>query len=87
MTFPEYLYRMKAFNLAQVDKHYDMHLSAWLQRKVELTEQKGDKTYYVYKDFKDFFDYEKAINEIDKPKSNLNDRERHLACIAARVNR
>jgi len=52
-----------------------------------LTEQKGDKTYYVYKDFKDFFDYEKAINEIDKPKSNLNDRERHFARIAARVNR
>lgn len=87
MTLPEYLFRMKAHSLARVDKEYDFHLQAWLSRAINATETKGDKEVYVYKSFKDFYDYEKEITSISKPKDkSLNDQHKRMAQIAANLN-
>ena len=58
---------MKSYSLQRVDKEYDYHLQAWLSQQVQATEQRGKKSVPVYKNFKDFFDYEERINEILKP--------------------
>lgn len=59
---------MKSYSLQRVDKEYDYHLQAWLSQQVQATEQRGKKAVSVYKNFKDFFDYEERVNEILKPK-------------------
>ena len=67
MLLDEYLLLMKAYNLKRVDKEYDYHLQAWLSQQVQATEQRGKKSVLVYKNFKDFFDYEERVNKILKP--------------------
>ena len=67
LLLDEYLLLMKAFNLKRVDTEYDYHLQAWLSQQVQETEQRGKKSVPVYKNFKDFFDYEERVNEILKP--------------------
>ena len=67
MLLDEYLLLMKAYNLKRVDKEYDYHLQAWLSQQVQATEQRGKKSVPVYKNFKEFFDYERRVNEILKP--------------------
>ena len=67
MLLDEYLLLMKAYNLKRVDKEYDYHLQAWLSQQVQATEQRSKKSVPVYKNFKDFFDYEERVNEILKP--------------------
>lgn len=61
---------MHAFRLAQIDKEYDMHLQAWLNHQVTLTKEQGKKQVPVYTSFKDFYDYEKNIKEIEKHSGN-----------------
>lgn len=79
--------RMRAFNLARVDKEYDMHLQAWLNHAVTATKEQGKKQVPVYKKFQDFFDYEKRLKEIEKPKRKvLTPHQRRLAKLAAKVN-
>ena len=67
LLLDEYLLLMKAYNLKRVDTEYDYHLQAWLSQQVQATEQRGKKSVPVYKNFKDFFDYEERVNEILKP--------------------
>lgn len=83
--------RMKAFRLAQVDKERDMALQAWMNHQVTATKTTGSgknqKTVSVYKDFESFFDYEKRLKEIEKPKkSRLSPKQRKLAHIATKLN-
>lgn len=88
MTFAEYLYRFKAHGLSRVDAEYDMHLSAWLNQQAGATKTQGDKTISVYKSFKDFFDYEKRIREVDNPKpKKLNNQHKRMARLAAQANK
>lgn len=88
MTFAEYLYRMKAYSLSRVDKEYEMHLQAWLNEQVGATKTKGKESVRVYKSFNDFFDYQKRIEEIEKPKKEqLDNQHKRMAQIAARLNR
>lgn len=85
MTLPEYLYKFQAYRLKQIDKQYDMHLQAWLHVQANSTKTQGEKQVPVFKKFNEFFDYEKRINEIMKPKALSTDQKR-LAQIAARIN-
>jgi len=87
MTLPEYLYRMKAYSLSRVDEEYDMHLQAWLHRDINSTKKQGQKEVYAYQSFKDFFDYQKRIDDIEKPKiASLDQKSKEMARIAAQVN-
>lgn len=53
---------MKAVSLRQVDDDYRTHAQAFLNVCAKAT--KGKKGTPVYKRFKDFFDYEGAINRV-----------------------
>jgi len=59
---------MRAYQLQQIDKEMDMHMQAWLNHQVTASKKKGKKQVPVYSKFKDFYDYEKRINEVIKPK-------------------
>lgn len=88
MTFPEYLYRMKAHSLSRVDKEYDLHLQAWLNEQVGATKKQGKNSVPLYKNFKDFFDYNKAIETIKGAESSsLSDEHKRMARIAANLNK
>lgn len=88
MTFAEYLYRFKAYSLRRVDAEYDMHLNAWLNHQAGATKKQGKDTVSAYKSFKDFFDYEKRIEEVEKTKpKKLNEQHRRMAQLAAQANK
>lgn len=87
MTFSEYLFRMKAHALQRVDNEYDMHLQALIDRSANATEKNGKKTSYVYKNMKDFFDYEKRIEEIEgEQRKPLSETHKRMARIAKKLN-
>lgn len=56
---------MHAYKLKRIDNERDMHIQAWLNYQVQATKPKGKKTVPVYKNFKDFYDYDKNIREIE----------------------
>lgn len=63
---------MQAHSLSMVDRRADMAMEAFIQRAVSATNKKGE---FIYKEFSDFFDYEKEIEAVrnpdsDKPKEN-----------------
>lgn len=59
---------MKAESLKRVDSEYEIHLQAWVSHQVKAEKKQGKKTVPVYEKFSQFFDYEKRINDILKPK-------------------
>lgn len=61
MTLKEYQLRMKAFQLKQLDKEFEIHQLAW-QMNQAGAQGKNGKPYY--KRFKDFFDYEEQERKI-----------------------
>ena len=80
--------RMKAVRLARIDKEYDMHMQAWLNHQVTGTKEQGKKHVPIFKDFKSFFDYEKAIKSVqdDSEKKRLTTKQKLLAKVAAFIN-
>ena len=79
---------MKAYRLQQVDKKNEMHQQAWLNHVVTLTKESGKKQVPVYKTFKDFFDYEKELQEATgtKRKNILSPKQKHMAKVAYLAN-
>ena len=66
MTFPEYKLLMKAVRLKQIDKEYELHLQAYLNLLVKAEKKAGKgKSRPVYRKFKQFYDYEKRLAEIE----------------------
>ena len=59
---------MKAESLKRVDSEYEIHLQAWVSHQVKAEKKQGKKTVPVYEKFSQFFDYEKCINDVLKPK-------------------
>ena len=69
MTMWEYELRMKAHSLRIVDREYQTHLQAWVNRAANAKKKKGkDGLEYVFKKFEKFFDYKKRVKEIEKGK-------------------
>lgn len=50
------------------------------------TKESGKKQVPVFKTYKDFFDYEKQLKEVEKPQSKLTPQMRSMAQIAAKIN-
>lgn len=64
MSLYEYGVRMKAFELKQIDEEYRDHRFAWIATRVKDTKAVGkNKSAPVYKSFKDFFDYRRALQD------------------------
>ena len=65
LTIPEYELLMDAVRLKEVDRDYRNHLQAYLNFAVKAEKKAGKgKSRPVYKRFKQFFDYEKAIAKV-----------------------
>lgn len=84
ITLAEYFLRMKAYRLRQVDKTYDMATEVWLNRKVNSTNKDGK---YIYTDFKTFFDYDQAQNDVLKPQKSEKEMDPDLVKIAKKLQR
>lgn len=82
MTLVDFYTMFTAFRLREIDKKRDFIENELLKRKLKETETKGKKTYYVVKDIKDVFDYEKAERKVLGEKTeddNTFDRLRNIA--------
>lgn len=88
LTLYEYEAQMYAYGLKKVDKEYYMHLQSWLNHQVTTMKEQGKKQVPVYKNFKDFYDYEKELNEVKKLTQNktLTSKQKELANLAKKVN-
>ena len=65
LTIPEYELLMDAVRLKEVDKDYRNHLQAYLNFAVKAEKKAGKgKSRPVYRRFKQFFDYEKALEKV-----------------------
>lgn len=61
----EYNLRMRAYRLRMVDKEYELHLAAWVDREVNAKRKSGKNgAKYIYAKWDQFFDYEKREAEI-----------------------
>lgn len=82
MTLVTFSIMFTAFRLREIDKKRDFIENELLKRKLEETETKGKKTYYVVKDIKDIFDYEKAEKKVlgkEIKEDDTFDRLRNIA--------
>jgi hypothetical protein len=64
MTLINFNFMFTAFRLREIDKKRDFIENELLKRRLEETETKGKKTYYVVKDIKDVFNYEKEEKKV-----------------------
>ena len=82
MTLVAFYMMFTAFRLKEIDKKRDFIENELLKRKLQETETKGKKTYYVINDIKDVFDYEKAEKKVlgeETEEDNTFDRLRNIA--------
>lgn len=87
LTLEEYSYRMKAYNLSKVDYEYRMHMQAWLNHQVTLTEKVGKKTVPIFEKFEEFFDYGERIKALSRNNVEpLDSQSKKLARLAAKTN-
>lgn len=64
LTIPQYEVMMQAVHLRQIDLDYRNHMQAYLNFVVKAEKKAGkNKTTPVYRNFKKFYDYEKALNK------------------------
>lgn len=72
ITLREYSYEMHAHSLRQVDKDRDIHLLAWQINQAQATKKVGNKTVGYFKDFSEFFDYDKRIKGLTEGYKKLD---------------
>ncbi len=80
---------MYAYRLQQVDEAEQMHHQAWLNHQVTMTKEQGDKQVPAFKSYKDFFNYEKELKEVEKEfigTKKITAKMRKLAQIAKKAN-
>lgn len=68
---------MQAARLRQVDYENEIHMQAWANQAVQATKKQGKNKYVsIYRSYKDFYDYEKNIDEAwngEKKEDNNNE--------------
>lgn len=60
----EYRLLMKSKELQIVDKHYEIHLQAYLNMTAQAKKKVGKKQRMVYTKFSKFFDYQKELDRV-----------------------
>lgn len=80
MSLREYNMLMRAVNLREVDRDYDLHRSAWLNVQAGAMKQQGKRRQVpVYKTFKSFYDYEAQLRKArGETNSQFKELSRHL---------
>lgn len=70
MTIPEYMIRIRAEKLHQVDMDYRNHLQAFLNFSVQSQRRSGKGSKPVYRTFRKFYNYEDELRKAQgKPSS------------------
>ncbi|MFT8425681.1 MAG: hypothetical protein ABF630_09490 [Liquorilactobacillus sp.] len=82
MTIGEYSTRMLAFNLSQIDEVAARRDLAWSIMIAQSVDKDGKSP---FKDFKDFFDYQKELDDVYMPTQREEDMNPTLVRIAKRV--
>ena len=73
LTIPELNLMSEALAYMQVDKQNDLHTLAFLTVAAGATKKRGNDIVPVYKEYTDFFNYEKELEELKNesdPKRN-----------------
>lgn len=68
-TLADFEVMLKAYSFNQVDKRYIASLIAWQSALARTNDKKGKP---VYKKFKDLFDYEKELKQIEDKKEKIS---------------
>lgn len=76
MTLKEYEIKAEVQPYKELEKQRNMHWQAYLNQSVTATEERNGKMYSKYPEFKDFFDYEDRLKELDG--TNVEEEEREL---------
>lgn len=71
-TLADFEVMMKAHQKTVFDNLYNLHLNAWLQNQVKATNSRGEP---YYREFKDFFNYEEQLAQIDDYAREEKERE------------
>lgn len=82
MTLKEYDLRMRAYRLQQVDRMFERRDLAWAIMIAKSVDKDGN---YVYKTFKDFFDYDEALKTVGNIQVREEDMDQDLVRIARRL--
>lgn len=82
MTLKEYDLRMRAYRLQQVDRMFERRDLAWAIMTAKSVDKDGN---YVYKTFKDFFDYDEALKTVGNTQVREEDMDQDLVRIARRL--
>jgi hypothetical protein len=64
LPYGEYLLRMEAYQLKQIERQDDIALQAWLNREVKATTGKGKSERYKYTKLTQLYDRQEAISRI-----------------------
>lgn len=64
MTLYEYEIRKTACQIDTLNRRREIHEQAWANHNVQATKKAGNKEVPYFKNFRQFFDYEKQFNEI-----------------------
>ena len=71
LTIAEYKLLMDGVRLKEIDKDYRNHLQAFLNFSVRAEKKTGKgKSKPVYTKFKQFYDYEKELEKVNKKKKS-----------------
>lgn len=68
----EYRLLTEAYRLKTIDREYEMHWQAWLSWNVQATKKKGKGRTSVFRTFKQFFNYEKMVNDRSDKEDSKN---------------
>ena len=60
-TIADYEVMVEAYQLAQIDREFEIHMLAWQSVQAGASDKKGKP---IYSSFKKFFNYEKRIKEV-----------------------
>ena len=83
----EYHLLMKAYALKRLDEEHTIHRQAWINQQAKATKQQGKKTVPYYRNFKQFFDYDKLEQDITQPKKKeTKAKENRLANLLVQAN-
>lgn len=78
---------MKAHALRRLDEEHAIHRQAWINQQAKATKQQGSKTVPYYRNFKQFFDYDKLEKDIlGTNKKETKAKENRLADLLVQAN-
>lgn len=86
ITLRQYYLMSKALKLQQLDEERVIYMQAWLNNQVTATKKRGKRTAPYFRNFKEFFDYERAENLLLGKKRKENKEKNNLKTLLLKAN-